>query len=424
MSISEIFPESKNLSQIPITKSKTFKMSNQTYENRKFQCTICLKRFKASNHLKEHLTLHSDKTNYKCEKCQMEFKAPGSWRNHMRKVHGFECPHCKKIFSTLTLLKQHRMSKHKEFRGKKLEDEIGMIEKVDDTIKQIQTQSGHKNLPPKRTTNSAPKSIIKKILAKSRLNVNSNLNNPKSGKFVCKECGFKYTLARSLRRHLNTAHKEPFKYKCTHCAYTTNRSDNFKSHNEKHAEGKSIKCTVPSCKLEFFSLKNLRVHLKKVHTDGVKISNEISIKKEKNYHFEAANLDEEESAFLEELDQKIGTENEELDGNVNESFKSFNSSFLNSTEKSSKLNSSTVELKKTNRIVKKSVQLKISTCFSLNSKKEDNNSKKVKNEKAKPAGSSVSYECCECKIDFPGNTELWEHLLAVHYHKMKNNVKK
>ena len=72
--------------------------------------------------------------------------------------------------------------------------------------------------------------------------------------------------------------------------------------------------------------------------------------------------------------------------------------------------------------MKKSTQLKISTCFSL--KKERINSEEIKAEKQKSTKSSVSYECCECKIDFPGNTDLWDHLLAVHYHKMKNNVKK
>jgi len=58
MSISEVFPVVKNPPQIPITKSTTNRM-NQIYDNRKYPCTICQKRFKASNHLREHMTLHS-----------------------------------------------------------------------------------------------------------------------------------------------------------------------------------------------------------------------------------------------------------------------------------------------------------------------------------------------------------------------------
>lgn len=131
----------------------------------------------------------------------------------MRKVHGFECPQCGKNFSTLTLLKQHRMSKHRDFMRQKLEDEVGMIDKseVNHNFNGFKSTSGQKNttkFPPKKITTtptSAPKSIVKKILKKSKQN--SSSGNAKSGKFVCKKCGFRYALARSLRRHVETAHQ-------------------------------------------------------------------------------------------------------------------------------------------------------------------------------------------------------------------------
>ena len=160
----------------------------------------------------------------------------------------------------------------------------------------------------------------------------------------------------------------------------------------------SLKCTVKSCKSEFFSFKSLRIHVKKFHTNEVKNLNGISIKKE----------------------EEDGFGNNE---NADETFNFYDNSFLNSTEKSTMHNKSVEETKDTSRssqTIKKPTQLKISTCFSLNSKKDEKNTK----EKPKTAGSSVRYECCECKLDFSGNTELWDHLLAVHYHKMKNNVKK
>lgn len=130
----------------------------------------------------------------------------------MRKVHGFECPDCRKNFSTLTLLKQHRTSKHRDVMGKKmkLEDEVGMIKKNENIVKSngVKTKSGQQkstNLPSRniKSAHAGSTNIVKKILAKSRLNG----NNVKSGKFECKICGLRYTLARSLRRHLNTAHK-------------------------------------------------------------------------------------------------------------------------------------------------------------------------------------------------------------------------
>ncbi|KAL7015731.1 hypothetical protein ACKWTF_016633 [Chironomus riparius] len=407
-----------------LSKSLLFKMSNPKYDNRKYPCTVCHKRFKAKNHLAEHMPLHSDKTNYKCEKCQMEFKAPGTWRSHMRKAHGFECPHCSKPFTTLTLLKQHRMKKHSDFMRQKLEDEVGMIEKPSNRngLEGNKNQSGQQkliNLPTKKITNSAPISIVKKIIAKSRLNVNSNAHSATNGKFVCKVCGHRYAIARSLQRHMTTAHKDPFKFKCTRCDYTTNRSDNFKMHNQRHEIGKSLKCSVPSCKFEFFCLKNLRIHIQKVHNNEEKSSIETFIKKEETDDYLDADLNEEEVELMEELDPGLDDENGDIEENVDDSFKFQNKSFLNSTEKSTQHGSF-----QASQPIKKLTQLKISTSFSLNSKKKEEDSTEIKATKPKSTSSSVSYECCECKIDFPDNTELWDHLLAIHYHKMKNNVKK
>lgn len=203
---------------------------------------------------------------------------------------------------------------------------------------------------------------------------------------------------------------EKLKYACTQCDYKTNRSDNFKLHNQRHSTGQALKCSVPSCNCLFFSVKNLRIHTKRQH--GTKITN---VKKE----FKEAELDENEKEFLDELDRDSDdNENEKLEETV-DSFQFHNNSFLNSTEKSTKLNNSPTQSKP-----KKTTQLKISTCFSLNSKKESQKKEQKEKEKPKSSGNSVSYECCECKIDFPGNNELWEHLLAIHFHKMKNNVKK
>lgn len=182
----------------------------------------------------------------------------------------------------------------------------------------------------------------------------------------------------------------------------------------------SLKCTVKSCKSEFFSFKSLRIHVKKFHTNEVKNLNGISIKKEEEDGF---GNNEDDDELLEELDPELGYANENLKENADETFNFYDNSFLNSTEKSTMHNKSVEETKDTSRsskTIKKPTQLKISTCFSLNSKKGEKNTK----EKPKTAGSSVRYECCECKLDFPSNTELWDHLLAVHYHKMKNNVKK
>ena len=153
-----------------------------------------------------------------------------------------------------------------------------------------------------------------------------------------------------------------------------------------------------------------------------------------------------ESDLLEELDQSsliYGVNGEHFDKNgdksgreekTDETLNFFDNSFLNSTEKSAKLNNSTVQSRQTRNSarpneptknsVQKLTQLKISTSFSLNSKKVEKNLKEAKTEKPKPVENSVRYECCECKLSFIGNTELWDHLIPIHFNKMENNVKK
>lgn len=130
----------------------------------------------------------------------MEFKAPGAWRNHIRKKHGFECSVCKKLFSTMTNLRSHRMKSGHDNPKNRIEDEAKIEKGVDSNENQI--------IKPRNVAKKTqkPKSVVKKILEKSRRNKVKSNKIGKTAAMKCNYCGMKFTLSRSLRRHINTNH--------------------------------------------------------------------------------------------------------------------------------------------------------------------------------------------------------------------------
>ncbi|UJR08111.1 hypothetical protein I4U23_012388 [Adineta vaga] len=53
------------------------------YDKRRYQCTICSKRFQHKHHLKEHERLHTGEKPYTCDKCGKRFSHSGSYSQHI-----------------------------------------------------------------------------------------------------------------------------------------------------------------------------------------------------------------------------------------------------------------------------------------------------------------------------------------------------
>ncbi|CAA9990131.1 zinc finger transcription factor, putative [Plasmodium knowlesi strain H] len=84
-------------------------------ESRPFKCHLCVKTYKRSDHLKNHILTHKDnkeKIKYTCSICQSTFDTPKDLRSH--KIRHYTCPYenCSYSYSTISKMKYH-LNKHK-----------------------------------------------------------------------------------------------------------------------------------------------------------------------------------------------------------------------------------------------------------------------------------------------------------------------
>ncbi|XP_053688280.1 zinc finger protein 37 homolog [Sabethes cyaneus] len=81
-------------------------------DERPFACTVagCDKKFRTSSHRRDHMSTHAQEKKYQCDVCQKYFKAERILQGHMRLHSGFkpfECGLCGKCFSRKHHLKLH-----------------------------------------------------------------------------------------------------------------------------------------------------------------------------------------------------------------------------------------------------------------------------------------------------------------------------
>ncbi|XP_055380474.1 zinc finger and SCAN domain-containing protein 2-like isoform X2 [Condylostylus longicornis] len=81
--------------------------SVQRKRERKFECTICNKRFSTKVILNNHLTLHSNVKNFSCNYCPKTFYTNGSLTRHLHKHTGVKCRFCNGLFRAGNILETH-----------------------------------------------------------------------------------------------------------------------------------------------------------------------------------------------------------------------------------------------------------------------------------------------------------------------------
>ena len=74
------------------------------------QCEICDKTFNSSWHLGEHMTVHSDEKQFKCDECESQFKRKDSLRRHRKKIN--KCDECEATQSCTNGLRKHKLNNH------------------------------------------------------------------------------------------------------------------------------------------------------------------------------------------------------------------------------------------------------------------------------------------------------------------------
>ncbi|XP_032672945.1 zinc finger protein 678-like [Odontomachus brunneus] len=181
----------------------------------KFKCKICSKQYATQKGLKKHSLVHEKK--YKCNVCLKMFYKQENMENH-QKIHASKphaCQLCHACFSKPQSLVKHLKSH---------------TEKVNNMIKQINTDERKDNKEPKKELKSDEDTDDETGPANE---VDEFENAPEL--YKCEICSQYCSSLKNLRRHA-LVHGDK-KYSCTVCKKWFFRPDTLKKHAEKHGHG-------------------------------------------------------------------------------------------------------------------------------------------------------------------------------------------
>lgn len=181
----------------------------------KFKCKVCSKQYATQKGLKKHSLVHEKK--YKCNVCLKMFYKQENMENH-QKIHTSKphaCQLCHASFSKAQSLVRHLKSH---------------TEKVNDMIKQINTNERKDNKEPKKELKSEDDTDDETGPANE---TDEFENAPEL--YKCEICNQYCSSLKNLRRHA-LVHGDK-KYSCTVCKKWFFRPDTLKKHAEKHGHG-------------------------------------------------------------------------------------------------------------------------------------------------------------------------------------------
>ncbi|XP_050306527.1 zinc finger protein 652-B-like [Anthonomus grandis grandis] len=228
-------------------------------------CHVCDKQFSRPNHLKRHLTSHSEEKPFCCEICTKSFVRKDHLLQH-QKLHeqqeDIPCDVCGKCFNRADHLAKHKASRHgigdkvTVMGEKKYNCEICMKGFTTEKYRDVHMKA-HKG-----DKQYSCRVCEKSFLSKSHLTEHMKFHNEHSKKFLCSECGQRFIrndyLVIHMRRHRG---EKPFK--CKFCGKGFPRTTDLTVHERYHTGEKTHLCTV--CGRGFGRAYNLTVHMR-THT--------------------------------------------------------------------------------------------------------------------------------------------------------------
>ncbi|XP_066943858.1 zinc finger protein 586-like [Macrobrachium rosenbergii] len=215
---------------VSMASSKRKNRDTDIKTERKHQCTLCGKAFRAYSHKVEHMVTHTQEKSFKCDICGFHTATKSNLNKHKQQhTDDYICSICDKKLCSKFSLKEH-MAIHNNKRD-------------------FQCEYCEKRFLRQRD---------KKIHEKNHL--------VEFESHECEICGKRFVLKSRLARHMLVHCKEK-QHICSVCDKRFARKDDLKCHERIHSGDKPYSCS--ECGKQFRFLSNCRNHMK-CHTKETK----------------------------------------------------------------------------------------------------------------------------------------------------------
>ncbi|CAL4079130.1 unnamed protein product [Meganyctiphanes norvegica] len=227
------------------------KLSDHEGVHKPYKCPVCKTVWKTKKARKEHLIIHSDQRQFKCEICDYSTINKGSLKEHQITFHSVEKPFaCDGNIESLseTVVVKNTSDLHNISHENRLN--------ITDGILSIKTTTGTTSTCNLSKCNLCTKAFLhlEDCIAHKRRD-HEGVQKP----YKCPICKTAWTTKQARNVHSET-HSDEIQFKCEICDYSTRNKSNLKEHNNSaHSLEKTFACEL--CCQKFTSAKHMRKHM-------------------------------------------------------------------------------------------------------------------------------------------------------------------